>query len=331
MGIQSAIMKASFRSELTFNFLNFVLRIVAKRINNKLKDNVDVVEILMRNGLKTVNPCFFSDKTNIIKVRDCMRGDDISMLKVGRIDKYQIELFKLAKEIEKRLFFHVPSITKNEVDWFIMEEIKGKFLNDLYDQDPDKCVKICKKISDNYQILLDEFRKRNKIKKSLRSCERWLFSTLNLWSKPIIDAGLIDLSLVQKIESDFREIIARKGIGFFDWVHGNIIGDHIIIDPNGDFYLLDLAMNLRPGNGYYDFLRSLDFMLLKANGNLSGNIERWMKEYLSDFNEEEVKLVFAFQCIGILGWDILHHNVEYVAGNKKEKIQSFLKFIRREY
>ncbi len=60
-------------------------------------------------------------------------------------------------------------------------------------------------------------------------------------------------------------------------------------------------------------------------------ISRWIKQYLSDFNEAEVRLVFAFRNIGILGWDILHHNVEYAAGDLKTKKQMMLKFIKREY
>jgi hypothetical protein len=162
--------------------------------------------------------------------------------------------------------------------------------------------------------------------------QEWLFSRLNLWSKPIVDAGLIDFSLVQQLKQEFEEVINRKGENFFGWVHGNVIGDHILISGE-DIYLLDLNAVPRAGRGYHDFLRALDFMFLKTENDEQtfASIQKWMKQYLSEFDEAEVKLVFAFRNIGILGWDILHHKVEYMKGDIKVKKQLALKFIRREY
>ncbi len=153
-----------------------------------------------------------------------------------------------------------------------------------------------------------------------------------LWSKPIIDAGLIDFSLVQQIKKEFEDVINQKGKEFFIWSHGNIIGDHLIVSGK-DIYLLDLNAVPRVGRGYYDFLHALDFMFLKSEDEekVFTSIPGWIKQYLSGFDEDEVKLVFAFRNIGILGWDIIHEKVEYLKEDLEKKKQLALKFIRREY
>jgi len=157
------------------------------------------------------------------------------------------------------------------------------------------------------------------------------FSRLNIWSKPVVDAGLIDFSFVQQLKKEFLKVIAKKGENFFGWFHGNIIGDHIIVSDK-DIYLLDLNSVPRIGKGYYDFLRALNFMFLKVENEkqMVASILKWKKQYLSEFDEDEVKLVFAFKNIGILGWDILYHNVEYVKGSFEAKKRLALRFIRQE-
>ncbi len=61
------------------------------------------------------------------------------------------------------------------------------------------------------------------------------------------------------------------------------------------------------------------------------SIPKWIKQHLAGFDESEVKLVFAFRNIGILGWDILHEKVEYTKGNIEKKKQLVLRFIERKY
>jgi hypothetical protein len=56
-----------------------------------------------------------------------------------------------------------------------------------------------------------------------------------------------------------------------------------------------------------------------------------MKQYLANFSEMEIKLVFAFRNIGILGWDMIHCKAEDGKENFERKKQLALKFIRREY
>ena len=194
-------------------------------------------------------------------------------------------------------------------------------------------MEISKKISDDYQKVLAEFLKRESARNLLEDGKKWLFSRLCTWSGPIIEAELIEFQQVKKLQEEFEKVIQKKGEKFFGWSHGNIIGDHIKISGSGDVYLFDLHIAPRAGRNYYDFLRALDFMFLKSENNqkIFRAIPKWMKKYLPGEDWEEVKLVFAFRNIGILGWDTLFHKVGYVRGNMEEKKQLMLKFIRREY
>jgi len=298
--------------------------------NKKDVNNINIAKILFENALCFMETKFFRNKKNIIRAKS-INGKKF-ILKIGRIDKYQIELFKLAKEMEAELFFKVPSILSYGDGWVIFEEIEGNSLDYFYHSRTDHCIKACKEVSDSYQKLLFKFQEKFNLEKSLMEGEEWIFSRLNLWSKPIINEGLIDFELVKQLEKELKEIVSKKGINFFGWSHGNIIGDHLIISGK-DIFLLDLSAEIRAGNGYYDFLRSMDFMILKFSDAdmLFEKIPKWMREYLSEFNESEIRLIFAFRCIGVLGWDIIHNNVAYVAGNLDKKKRVLLKFIKREY
>ncbi|HRZ33993.1 MAG TPA: hypothetical protein P5548_03805 [Candidatus Moranbacteria bacterium] len=291
---------------------------------------VDMETIIRENNLQLMETEFFRQKKTVARVKDA-QGNRL-ILKTGRIDPFQTQLLKTAKQMEAQLYFKVPAIIKQGESWILLEEVEGQFLNDLYDKKPDWCVEVSKKVADSYQLVIQEVQKTQSLGNLLADGQEWLFSRLNMWSKPIVDAGLIDFSLVQQLKQEFEEVINRKGKNFFGWVHGNIIGDHILVSGE-DIYLIDLNAVPRAGRGYHDFLRALDFMFLKAENEeqMFASIQKWMKQYLSEFDEAEVKLVFAFRNIGILGWDILHHKVEYTKGDIEAKKQLALRFIKREY
>lgn len=291
---------------------------------------VNMEAVLKENNLQLVETEFFRQKKTVARVKDS-QGNRL-ILKTGRIDPFQVQLLKTAKLIEAQLYFKVPAIIKQGEGWILLEEVEGQFLNDFYDKKPDWCVEASKKVADSYQLVIAETLKTQMLGDLLVDGQEWLYSRLNMWSKSIVDAGLLDFSVIQQLKTEFEEVIARKGENFFGWVHGNVIGDHILVSGE-DIYLLDLNAVPRAGRGYHDFLRALDFMFLKAENEekMFAFIPKWMKQYLSEFDEAEVKLVFAFRNIGILGWDILHHNVEYTKGDLERKKQLALKFIRREY
>lgn len=331
MNIGCAILKASFRSRFLYNLLNKIMMAkISQQQEGEKEPMVDVGSVLLENRLQMIETGFFRGKKTIARVKDTSGNRFI--LKTGKIEPFQIELLKAAKAVENKLSFKVPALVKQDEGWILLEEIKGKLLNDFYEDMPDWCVERSKKIADDYQSVIQEIQKTQNLGDLLVGGQKWLLSRLNLWSKPIVDAGLIDFSLIQQLKKEFEGAISRKGENFFSWVHGNIIGDHLVVSGE-DIYLLDLNAVPRAGKGYHDFLRALDFMFLKSEDEekVFASIPGWMKQYLSEFDENEVKLIFAFRNIGILGWDILKHKAEEGKGNIERKKQLALKFIRREY
>ena len=326
MDILRAIMEVSFHSRFLYNLLNKIML----NQTTKKEPMVDVASVLLENNLRMVKAEFFRQKKTIARVKDT-KGNHF-VLKTGRIEPFQIQLLQTAKSIEDEMSFKVPALVKQGKGWILLQEIEGKPLNDFYGEKPDWCVDVSKKIANDYQLVIQEIQKKQSLGNIIADGQKWLLSRLNMWSKPIVDAGLIDFSLVQQLKKEFENSVAQKGENFFGWAHGNIIGDHIIVSGEGN-YLLDLNAVPRAGKGYYDFLRALDFMFLKTpdDENVFASIPKWIRQYLSKFDQAEVKLVFAFRNIGILGWDILHHKVEYTQGDLEKKKQLILKFIKREY
>lgn len=331
MNLRVFILRATFHSRFLYNLLNKIMvNKATQQQGGESEPTVNIKAILKENNLQLVETKLFRQKKNVARVKDA-QGNCL-ILKTGRIDPFQIQLLKTAKQMEAQLYFKVPAIVKQGEGWILLEEVKGQFLDEFYDKKPDWCVEVSKKVSDSYQLVIAEILKTQSLGSLMVDGQEWLFSRLNLWSKPIVDAGLINFSLVQQLKAEFEKIIAKKGENFFAWAHGNIIGDHIIISGE-DIYLLDLNAAARVGRGYHDFLRALDFMFLKMEDEeqMFASIPKWIKQHLSEFDEAEVKLVFTFRNIGILGWDILHHNVEYTAGDIEDKKRLALKFIKREY
>lgn len=330
MNILTAIIRTTFRSIFLYNLLNkIMINKAMQQQENKKEPVVDLDLVIRENNLELIEAEFFRQKKNVSRVKDA-KGNRF-ILKTGRIDPFQIQLLKTAKLIENKLYFKVPTIIRQGEGWILMTEIEGQPLNEFYNEKPDWCAEVSKKVADSYQLVVQEMKKSQSFGDLLAEGQEWLYSRLNLWSKPIVDAGLIDFSLVQKLKTDFEEVIARKGEDFFDWAHGNIIGDHVIVSGE-DIYLIDLNAVPRAGKGYHDFLRALDFMFLNASNEeqIFSLIPKWIKQYLSEFDEDEVKLVFAFRSIGILGWDMLHEG-DLGKGDFETKKELLLRFIRRDY
>lgn len=330
MSIRTAVLRGSFSSRLTYYLLSWIMTCKAT-LQQERESSVDIVSVMRDNNLTVLDEGWnFRGKKTVTKVVDD-KGSPL-ILKTGRIDPFQIQLLEAAKRIEGRLFFRVPTIVNQGEGWILLEEVGGRSLNEFLDEDADQYVDVSKRVSDSYQLVIREVQRTQPLGDLLAEGQEWLLSRLILWSKSIVDSGLIDFPSVQRIRIDLEKIIAKKGENFFGWAHGNIIGDHIIIS-GGNVYLLDLNAVPRAGNGYHDFLRALDFMFLKTEneGRAFASIQKWIRQYLSEFDEDEVRLVFAFRNIGALGWDILHHNVEYLKGNLEEKNRLALRFIKRDY
>ena len=331
MSIKCAIVKASFYSRFLYDLLNkIMIKLATKMQEEENMPVVDIEAILKENDLQMVETGFFRQKKTVSRVKD--NQENFFILKTGKIDPFQVQLFQVAKSLESKLSFKVPVIIKQGDGWILFEQIEGKSLNEFYEEKPGWCVEMSKKIADDYQLVIRELQKTQPLGNLLAEGQEWLFSRLSMWSKPIIDAGLINFSLVQQIKRELEKAISQRGENFFGWVHGNIIGDHIIVSGN-DVYLVDLNVVPRAGKEYHDFLRALDFMFIKTRDEekVFKAIPGWIKQYLSDFDRDEIKLVFAFRNIGILGWDIIKHKAEEGNGNIERKKHLALRFIKREY
>jgi hypothetical protein len=329
MSLQNLVLHTGFTNQIFYTILNKVLMLIQNKISKELNQDVDIESILTAHNLSFVETRFFREKTNVIRVKDNSSGKNL-ILKIGRIDPFQLELFLLAKKMEDKLSFKVPAIFFSGDGYIVMEEIRGQFLNNFYENDIEWCVSLSKTVADSYQVLIDEFIKSNSLGDLQKVAEKWFLSRLNMWSKPIIEQGLISFQFTQDLADQFQYYSNREN--FFSWVHGNTIGDHIIISDN-QVYLIDLSAEPRAGGQYYDFLRSIDFMILKSSKHnlIFTNLPRWINQYLSEFNEEEIKFILTFRAIGALGWDILHHKVEYTNGNIEEKKARLLNIIKGEY
>lgn len=290
---------------------------------------MDINPILKENSLELVKAEFFGGKKTIFKVRNSSGANLI--LKTGKIEPFQIRLMKIAKKMEADLCFKVPVIVKQGAGWILMEEIKGKFLDDFYGKRLDWCVEISKKVSGDYQKVVAKLLEKETMGDLLEDGKKWLFSSLCSWGGPIIEEGMMDFQIIKSLGEKFEAVIGEKKENFFGWFHGNIIGDHLIVKGD-DVYLLDMHIVPCPGKGYYDFLRALDWTLLKTD-NAETDFNRilgWMKQYLEQYDWEEVKIVFALRCIGILGWDMLHRG-DFGKGGAETKKKLLMKFIRGEY
>lgn len=330
MGMSSAIIKLALKSSFFFNVLTKLMaKIITEKTIKEEEKMVDIQPILKKHNLKLVETGFFREKKTISRVKD-IDGQNF-ILKTGRIEPFQIMLLQTAKKMENKLCFKTPSIIKQGKEWILLEEIKGKLLNFCYNTDPDLAVEISKKISDDYQKIIAELLKKEVPGDLLEDGKKWLFSKICLWGGPIIEEGLIDFQLIKELAERFEDIVNKKGVDFFDWFHGNIIGDHVII-RDSKVYLLDLHVVPRAGKGYYDFLRALDFLFLKTSNSkkIFKNIPKWMSQHLAREDMDEVKTVFASRCIGVLGWDIIY-NKDRGVGNLEEKKKLLVNFIKAEY
>lgn len=216
--------------------------------------------------------------------------------------------------------------------WQPNEKIRGVFLNELFEAQADWAIEVSKNISDDYQKVIVKYFKEypSKQKNILEVGSEWLFASLSRWSELIMEERLMHNDEVETLKSDFENAIKVKKEEFFGYCHGNVIGDHVFVGENKELYLFGTRIVPRPGRKYYDFLRSIDWFLLKSDNKKTDyeTIIGWMNKYLSDVDMEELKLVFALRCIGILGWDILHRG-DLGKGDVQTKKKLLLRFIKK--
>jgi len=292
------------------------------------KDNKNTIEQVAReNDLRIVEKGFFRNKSGIARVED--KTGKKYILKTERIELQQTKLFEIAKEMEGELSFKVPAIIKADKEMILMEEIVGDSLNEFIDGNPDWVIEQSKRIADDYQRIIDRLLQTEEVGDLRKDGERWTMGSILTWGGPIVEAGLLRYDDIKNIADKMQSVINEKEEEFFGWAHGNIIGDHIIVSDE-ELYLLDLNIVPRVGRGYYDFLRAIDFAFLKTKNTQEfyNKIPDWLDKYLPNENREEVKLILANRAIGLLGWDILFHQTEYIKGDLEEKKKVLLEMIK---
>jgi len=327
---------------------NFILRWFRKRNYQMfMKSNLESSDFMVSfdwiKDLKNISNYSSDKKVEIVfhpeRDEEMKFLENVNKNKEGEsIIKFQNELIPIIGEMFRNKEISFATVEARSVEggnfWEPIEKIEGKYLWEMFDNNIEWSIEISKKIENDYQKVINKYFELNpKIREDiLRDGENWLGDKLLAWSKPIIREGLIGRQEIEKIKKDFKEVIKQKDKNFWGYFHGNIIGDHIYIGEDGINYLLGLNIVYRPGKGYYDFLRSLDWILLKVD-NTNVNFEctvAWMKKYLGKFDWEEIKLVFALRCIGILGQDMLNQE-DLGKGDRVLKKEILLKFVRREY
>lgn len=249
----------------------------------------------------------------------------------------QEKLIPLVQELHrsKEICFTAAPAVGNEGgnNWRPVSKIEGQWIYEKFQEELGFVIETSKRVADDYQKVIARAQ-AEAISSNLVDVEegkKWVFGSFLKWSGPIVEVGYLDHREVVKLIEDFERAIEQKRENFFGYAHGNITGDHIFIGEDGVVYLFGMRIVLRPGRGYYDFLRALDWLLLKTP-NDARTVELfigWMKANLSAENWDEVKLVFALRCMGILGWDMLHRGDEG-SGDFSRKKDILLRFIRRE-
>ena len=290
-------------------------------------NKITIEQVARENDLRIVERGFFRNKSGIARVED--KTGKKYILKTERIEPRQAQLFQIAKEIESELCFKVPAIIKSGREMIVMEEITGKSLNEFVDDKPDWVIEQSKRIADDYQKIIDKLLQTEKMGDLRKDGERWTMGSILTWGGPIVEAGLLRYDGIRNVADKMQSMINKKGEKFFGWAHGNIIGDHIIVSGE-ELYLLDLNIVPRVGRGYYDFIRAIDFAFLKTKNTWEfyNKTPNWLDKYLPNENREEVKLVLANRALGLLGWDVLFHQVEYIKGDLEEKKKLLLEMIK---
>jgi hypothetical protein len=290
-------------------------------------------------GLEIVQREVFG-KPGVLELQNT--SEERFILKTKGIDPGQITLFEESQKLQesREVNFKMPRIIEKDPHgkWFLMTKINGRELNDFYNTDPDLSVNLCAQTANDYQKLVSRFKEIRPIENKLEKGTNWITSVLspesnNSWTKTIIEANLATKEYSHELLREFQAAIEKEGENFFGEVHGNIIGDHILVDSQSQPWLLDPAVNIRPGKDCYEFLRSLDFMFLKYSDEeeFFRKLPDWINQHLPDIPKERIKLIFSLRTAGILGWDMLHHKVQYPNGDMKKKKGIALKFFLRQY
>ena len=269
------------------------------------------------------------------KMEQKIRSEKGNSAIISLMDQGMMSLIEELYQLRRIDFRAVPQHGAPGGDtWEPDEEIPGShWLSEDCSKNPNKVVRMLFRLSVDYkEVVTVAVEQGLVLPVDIQTGEEWLYGALAKWSAPTVGAGLIDHSVIRFLTQDFEYAIARKGADFFAIVHGNITPDHALIDKNGIPYLFGMRLVVRPGR-YYDFMRGIDWLLLKGmpiSDETFDQVVVWLRRYLKDENWEEIQMIFALRCLGIL-WDILYRGETIDKGRKNLLIPILVRFIERRY
>ncbi len=279
-----------------------------------------------------------NDRTHIRKV--LAEDGQIMVLKTSKIDIHQTTLLLAASESPtKRSFstqrvFH-PDNLAQQPEYLLLEYIEGQELKEFYRDRLSEALTISEGICNDYQTFIKQCQTTGIIpsKPNIEVAYGWLGRMFHRWVRRIIEKKLLTKSEAFKIISTLFALADQNPDQFFGYNHGNIHGEHVIVTPQAEPYLLDLTIEPRPGTAFYDHLRVLDFILLEhpdPNHALPEIVTR-LKALKDQHDPVAVQAVWAFRCIGLLGADILGNTKRVAAPEYPVREQIALAMIRSQY
>lgn len=262
------------------------------------------------------------------------------VLKTAKIDRFQVALLHAANQTKIPLGFKPqkivhPHADANNAEYLLTEYVEGVELKELYADRLVEALTISEFICNKYRELIKECQAKGTIPKApdMEVAYGWMARMFHRWIRRIMERKLLTESEAYRIITTLFAVAEPDPQKFFDYNHGNIHGEHVIITPQGTPYLLDLTAEPRPGSAFYDHLRVLDFVLLEhpAPHQALPEIIARVQELKQRYDPIAVQAVWAFRCIGLLGADILGSEKRTNAPDYSVREQIALAMIRGQY
>ncbi len=299
-----------------------------------MKESLDT--ILERHNLQATGK-FLNNRAHA----QLVLGHDqkLRILKTDKIERDQVRLL-LAAGLDPGSSFQIPKVLYPETaephpQYLVLEYVEGKELKDLYSTDLDRAIAISKAICIDYQKFLHDCQVGGKLTTTLDTNKAlvWTNEAFSRWSQKIIEQGLLSEEEILQIKAKLLALATPHPEQFFGLVHGNIHGEHIIINNQDQAYLLDLTVEARPGGIVYEILRVFDFILLEhpqpelALPKIIAELNALKQQYGADL----VQAIWSFRCIGLLGMDILGNTQKTTESAFANRKAIALKMIKGTY
>lgn len=265
---------------------------------------------------------------------------NVMVLKNDRIEHYQLRLLLAAALRKGNVSFkaqklHYPTTAVPKPAYLLLEYIEGQELKQLYRTDFAHAITISKGICSDYQTFVAESQIDGTLPPNVDTEQAygWMGRVFYTWIEQIMERDLLGRSEAFQLAETLFKIARKEPKSFFGFVHGNIHGEHVILDRYQQPYLLDLTAEPRPGAAFYDILRALDFALLEHPDPQAALplIVKELKLLKAQHDPAAVQAVWSLRCIGLLGVDMLNNQEKANATDYPVREKIALAMIRGEY